>query len=108
MRCGAGRRSPGLGLAAGAAFLTVAVVLALVGVVGETARKADLDQAISMALAPWRRHRAVHDPGKILLDVALAVDLGGDCLSDVGMLRAEPAVLGRCPLTPRSADWSTP
>lgn len=43
-----------------------------------------------------------HQPGgestrkakKILLDVALAVALGGDCLADVGMLRAEPAVFG--------------
>ncbi|MFC8658716.1 IS1380 family transposase [Streptomyces parvus] len=60
----------------------------------ETVRKAGLDQAMSTALAPWRRPRAVHDPGKILLDVALAVALGGDCLADVGMLRAEPAVFG--------------
>lgn len=60
----------------------------------EAVRKAGLDQAISTALAPWRRPRAVHDPGKILLDVALAVALGGDCLADVGMLRAEPAVFG--------------
>lgn len=36
----------------------------------------------------------MHDPGKILLDVALAVALGGDCLADGGMLRAEPAVFG--------------
>jgi hypothetical protein len=36
----------------------------------------------------------VHDPGKILLDVALAVAFGGDCLADVGMLRSEPAVFG--------------
>lgn len=60
----------------------------------ETARKAGLDQAISTALTPWLRPRAVHDPGKILLDVALAVALGGDCLADVGMLRAEPGVFG--------------
>lgn len=60
----------------------------------ETARKTGLDQAISTALAPWRRPRAVHDPGKILLDVALAVALGGDCLADVAMLRCEPAVFG--------------
>ncbi|MGW3876190.1 IS1380 family transposase [Streptomyces sp. NPDC005055] len=60
----------------------------------ETVRKAGLDRAISAALTPWRRPRAVHDPGKILLDVALAVALGGDCLADVGMLRAEPAVFG--------------
>jgi hypothetical protein len=60
----------------------------------ETVRKTGLDRAISAALAPWRKPRAVHDPGKILLDVALAVALGGDCLADVGMLRAEPAVFG--------------
>ncbi|MFF4148437.1 IS1380 family transposase [Streptomyces sp. NPDC001698] len=60
----------------------------------ETVHKSGLDTAISAALAPWRRTRAVHDPGKILLDVALAVALGGDCLSDVSMLRAEPAVFG--------------
>ena len=60
----------------------------------ETVRKAGLDGAISAALAPWRKPRAVHDPGKVLLDVALAVALGGDCLADVGLLRAEPAVFG--------------
>lgn len=60
----------------------------------ETVRKTGLDEAISGALAPWRKPRAVHDPGKILLDVALAVALGGDCLADVGMLRAEPSVFG--------------
>src|SRR4051794_20728722 len=60
----------------------------------ETARKAGLDQAISAALAPWRKPRAVHDPGKILVDVALAVALGGECLADIAMLRAEPAVFG--------------
>ncbi|MFH8224747.1 IS1380 family transposase [Streptomyces sp. NPDC018057] len=60
----------------------------------ETIRKSGLDAAISAALEPWRKPRTVHDPGKILLDVALAVALGGDCLADVGMLRAEPAVFG--------------
>ncbi|MBB6421914.1 IS1380 family transposase [Streptomyces sp. AK010] len=60
----------------------------------ETVHKTGLDQAISQALAPWRKPRAVHDPGKVLLDVALAVALGGDCLADVAVLRAEPAVFG--------------
>ncbi|MEU6367391.1 IS1380 family transposase [Streptomyces sp. NPDC046931] len=60
----------------------------------ETVRKAGLDTAISAALTPWQKARAVHDPGKILLDMALAVALGGDCLADVAMLRAEPAVFG--------------
>ncbi|MFF7575828.1 IS1380 family transposase [Streptomyces sp. NPDC008061] len=60
----------------------------------ETVRKTGLDTAISAALAPWRKPRAVHDPGKIVLDLAMAVALGGDCLSDVGVLRSEPAVFG--------------
>ncbi|XCW00335.1 transposase [Streptomyces sp. HUAS MG47] len=60
----------------------------------ETFRKAGLDTAMSAALAPRRKARAVHDPGKILLDVALAVALGGDCLADAGILRAELAVFG--------------
>ncbi|PJN34369.1 hypothetical protein CG717_07295 [Streptomyces sp. CB02613] len=38
----------------------------------ETVRKSGLDQAISTALAPWRKPRAVHDPGKVLLDLAVA------------------------------------
>ncbi|MCX4798829.1 transposase [Streptomyces sp. NBC_01242] len=45
----------------------------------ETVRKLGLETAISTALAPWRKPRAVHDPGKVLLDVALATALGGDC-----------------------------
>lgn len=60
----------------------------------ETVRKSGLDTAISAALMPWRKPRAVHDPGKVLLDVALAVVLDGDCLADVSLLRAEPAVFG--------------
>jgi hypothetical protein len=60
----------------------------------ETVRRIGLDSALSAALAPWRKPRAVHDPGKVLLDLALSVAHGGDCLSDIGVLRAEPAVFG--------------
>jgi hypothetical protein len=60
----------------------------------ETARRIGLDRALSSALAPWRKARSVHDPGKILLDLALATAMGGDCLADIGVLRAEPAVFG--------------
>ena len=38
--------------------------------------------------------RAVHDPGKVLLDVATAVALGGDCLADVAAVRAQPVLFG--------------
>jgi hypothetical protein len=60
----------------------------------EAARRTGLADALSAALEPWRKPRAVHDPGKALLDLALTVALGGDCLSDIAMLRAEPAVFG--------------
>ncbi len=60
----------------------------------EAIRVAGLERDLSQALAPWRSERAVHDPGKVLLDVATAVALGGDCLSDVAVVRAQPAVFG--------------
>lgn len=74
----------------GRAAVSQAGGVLLVETVGKSG--SGLDTAISAALAPWRRPRAVRDPEKILLDVALAVALGGDCLVDVAMLRAEPAV----------------
>jgi hypothetical protein len=49
---------------------------------------------MSAALAPWRAARAVHDPGKVLLDVAVAVALGGDCAAGVAVVRAQPALFG--------------
>ncbi|MFT4286905.1 IS1380 family transposase [Nocardioides sp.] len=60
----------------------------------ETIRVAGLDRVLSVALSSWRPDRAVHDPGKVLLDVATAVALGGDCLADVAAVRAQPAVFG--------------
>ena len=38
--------------------------------------------------------RAVHHPAKIVLDLAVTLALGGDCLADIALLRAEPAVFG--------------
>ncbi len=60
----------------------------------QTIRTAGLDQTLSTALAPWRKAMAVHDPGKVLLDLAVALGLGGDCLADVAVLRSEPGVFG--------------
>ncbi len=61
----------------------------------ETVAAAGLDTALSAALAPWRKPLAVHDPGKVALDLALALALGGDCLADIAVLRAEPGIYGR-------------
>ena len=37
---------------------------------------------------------AAHDPGKVASDLALSLALGGDCLADLSLLRAEPGVYG--------------
>jgi len=60
----------------------------------ETVRTSGLDVAMAAGLARWRKPMAVHDPAKVLLDLALAVALGGDCLADIGVLRGEAGVFG--------------
>ena len=60
----------------------------------EAARVTGLGQGLSAGLARWRAPRAVHDPGKIIADLATAVALGGDCLADVAVLRAQPQLAG--------------
>jgi hypothetical protein len=85
----------------------------------ETIRVAGLGRALSMSLASWRKPLAVHDPAKVITDLAVA--LGGDCLADVALLRAEPAVFGpvasdqihpSCGIVAASCDawlgWSAP
>ncbi len=61
----------------------------------ETVRAVGLDLALSAALAPWRKPFATHDPAKIICDLAVTLAVGGDCLSDIAVLRAEPGVFGR-------------
>ena len=61
---------------------------------GQTARVIGLDRALSKVLAPWRAPLAIHDPGKIVADLAIAVALGGDCAADIALVRAQPQVFG--------------
>ena len=56
----------------------------------ETMRVTGLARDLSAGLARWRAPRAVHDPGKIVTDLAAAVALGGDCLADIAVLRSKP------------------
>ena len=60
----------------------------------ETITRVGLDHALSSALGRWRPRLAVHDPAKVLLDLALGLAVGGDCLADVAVLRSEPRVFG--------------
>ena len=61
----------------------------------ETIRVTGLDRSLSDAFRPWRKPLAIHDPAKIILDLAIALALGGDALSDIATLRAEPGLYGR-------------
>jgi DDE family transposase len=59
-----------------------------------TLRVTGLDRGLSQGLERWRPSRAVHDPGKVIADLAVTLAMGGDCLADVAMLRAEPELFG--------------
>ena len=59
-----------------------------------TAEQVGLVKGLSKVLVPWRKPLSVHDPGKIVLDLAASLAIGGDCVSDLAVLRAEPGVFG--------------
>ncbi|SEM15393.1 hypothetical protein SAMN04515665_1366 [Blastococcus sp. DSM 46786] len=59
-----------------------------------TAETVGLDRTLSQTVEPWRRPLARHQAGKILLDLAVSLAVGGDCLADIGQLRAAPEVSG--------------
>jgi len=77
-------------IAGGASLVSHAGATLLV----ETARRGGLTKELSQRLGPWRRPLAIHDPGKIVSDLAVAVALGGDAAADVAVLRAQPGVFG--------------
>ena len=60
----------------------------------KTAQVSGLAGELSRALRPWRPARSVHDPGKTVLDLATTIALGGDCLADAAVLRAQPELFG--------------
>ena len=71
-----------------------AVGLAGARLLTETSGVTGLGDELSQALSAWRRPWSVHDPGKIILDLAVCVALGGRCLSDLSLLRCEKEVFG--------------
>ena len=61
----------------------------------ETVRATALDKHLTAGLGRWRKPSATHDPAKVVLDLAIILALGGDCLSDIAALRAEPGLYAR-------------
>jgi hypothetical protein len=61
----------------------------------ELADRLGLTAALSEAMAPTRERRSAHDPGRVLRDLAVSVADGGDCLTDLGVLRGQGALFGQ-------------
>jgi hypothetical protein len=59
-----------------------------------TAYATGLSGALCDGLLRWRKPLAVHDPAKVLTNLALSLVLGGDALCDAALLRAEPGLYG--------------
>jgi len=64
--------------------------------VGPAIAATGLVSALSEALAPWRKPSAVHDPAKVVLDLAITLALGGT---------ASPTSPCCCAPSPASTDW---
>lgn len=60
----------------------------------KTAQVSGLSEVLSEVLRPWRASRSVHDPGKTVLDLAVTIALGGDCLADAAVVRAQAQLFG--------------
>ncbi len=60
----------------------------------ELSDRLGLTAGLSEAMAPTRKRRSAHDPGVVLRDLAVAVADGGDCLTDLGVLRGQEALFG--------------
>ena len=71
-----------------------AVGLAGARLLTETSGVTGLGNELSRALSTWRRPGSVHDPGKVMADLAVCVALGGRCLSDLSLLRCDKEVFG--------------
>jgi hypothetical protein len=60
----------------------------------ELGDRVGLTSGLSAATAPTRERRSAHDPGVVLRDVIVAIADGGDCVTDLGVLRDQEALLG--------------
>jgi hypothetical protein len=59
-----------------------------------TAQRLGLTDGLSGALAGTRERRSVHDPGRVLCDLAVMAADGGRCVSDLTVLAEQGALFG--------------
>jgi hypothetical protein len=60
----------------------------------DLAGRTTLTGALTGALGHLTRPRAVHDPGRVLVDLAVAVADGAECISDIAVLADQPGLFG--------------
>jgi Transposase DDE domain group 1 len=61
---------------------------------GDLADAVGMSAAFSDALAGLRERRSCHDPGRVLVDVAVMLADGGEAISDLAVLRDQPGLFG--------------
>lgn len=60
----------------------------------ELADRSGLTMGLSKAMAPTRERRSAHDPGVVLRDLIVSIADGGDCVTDLGVLRDQGVLFG--------------
>src|SRR5215213_7585035 len=61
---------------------------------GLTAQRLGLTDALDWALSGTRERRSAHQPGSVLCDLAVMLADGGRCVSDLVALGSQPALFG--------------
>ncbi len=72
----------------------------------EMADRVGLTAAFSEALHPLRQRRSGHDPGRVLVDVAVAIADGAETISDVQALADQPGLHGPVASTRSGGYWT--
>ena len=54
-----------------------------------------LTRALSLRLAGLKQRRRGHDPGRVIRDLAVMLADGGECVSDLGVMRDQTALFGQ-------------
>jgi Transposase DDE domain group 1 len=61
---------------------------------GQVADTVGLTGALSTRLAAVKQRRRGHDPGRVICDLAVMLADGGECVSDLGVVREQAALFG--------------
>lgn len=61
----------------------------------EVADRIGLTKALSAGLSGVRERRSVHDPGRVIRDLAVTLAAGGEALTDLGTLRSQEVLFGK-------------